>query len=57
MTLGFWNILNVSRCFLMTNYSLVLLPNWKAVVELLQRLATRSTPIALQRSQYVVLQK
>jgi hypothetical protein len=41
----------------MTNYSLVLLPNWKAVVELLQRLATRSTPIALQRSQYVVLQK
>ena len=33
------------------------LPRWKTVVKLLQRLVTRSTPIALQRSQYVVLQK
>jgi hypothetical protein len=56
MTLGFWNILNVSRCFPMTNYSLVLLPSWKTVVKLLQRLVTQSTPIALQRSQYFVLQ-
>ena len=40
----------------MTNYSLVLLPSWKTVVKLLQRLVTQSTPIALQRSQYFVLQ-
>ena len=33
------------------------LPRWKTVLKLLQRLVTRSTPIALQRSQYVVLQK
>ena len=33
------------------------MPRWKTVVKLLQRLITRSTPIALRRSQYVVLQK
>ena len=34
-----------------------IMPRWKTVVKLLQRLVTRSTPLALQRSQYVVLQK
>jgi len=34
-----------------------LMPRWKTVLKLVQRLVTRSTPIALHRSQYVVLHK
>jgi SAM-dependent methyltransferase len=34
-----------------------LMPRGKTVVKLVQRLITRSTPIALRRSQYVVLHK
>jgi len=33
------------------------MPRGKTVVKLVQRLITRSTPIALRRSQYVVLHK